>query len=59
MKAKTSEQAQLLALMEKYSLSCPEVADLVGVHANTVRKWRCGMRRVPLYALRLISLSAA
>ena len=51
--------AELNALMRKHKLNSPQVAEMVGVKPNTVRKWCCGLRPVPFYAIRLIKLLAA
>jgi DNA-binding transcriptional regulator YiaG len=52
------ETSELLTLMRKYKLNAPKVAEMVGVKPNTVRKWCCGLRPVPFYALKLIKLLA-
>jgi DNA-binding transcriptional regulator YiaG len=52
------ETNELLTLMRRYKLNAPKVAEMVGVKPNTVRKWCCGLRPVPFYALKLIKLLA-
>jgi DNA-binding transcriptional regulator YiaG len=43
--------------MKKYKLTSPMVAKIVGVKAQSVRNWMCGLRPVPEYALKLIRLT--
>ena len=53
----TLMRRELLELMERYDLNSREVAEIVSVVPTTVRKWRCGVRVVPKYALDLLKLS--
>jgi DNA-binding transcriptional regulator YiaG len=55
--ARDRDRAHLHKLMKKYKLTSPMVAKLIGVQTQTVRMWRCGLRPVPAYALKIINLT--
>ena len=52
-----SNRVRLRTIMRRRKLDSPQVAKLLGVAANTVRKWRCGLRATPDYAI--VKLSEA
>jgi hypothetical protein len=43
--------------MRKHQVNSRGVARLVGVAAQTVRAWRCGLRPTPIYAIRILKLT--
>jgi len=47
-------KSPLHSIMRRHSLSCATVGKLTGYAAQTVRAWRCGARKMPEAAMRLL-----
>jgi hypothetical protein len=47
---------KLKRLMKTHHKNCPQIAELVGRKAQTVRTWRSGRYPVPAYVIRLLEL---
>jgi transcriptional regulator with XRE-family HTH domain len=50
----TESKQRLRDLMQREGLTSRDVAELVGVHPVTVRKWMCGESRVPQAVLMVL-----
>lgn len=54
MQSNCDAHERLIELMDKYSLDSPTVASMTFRKPQTVRSWRCGARKTPAYAVKMI-----
>ena len=47
-------KSPLHSIMRRHNLDCRTVGKLTGYAAQTVRAWRCGARKMPEAAMRLL-----
>ena len=52
--ANRKNKSPLHTIMERHKLGCAQVGTLTGYAAQTVRAWRCGARKMPESAMRLL-----
>jgi transcriptional regulator with XRE-family HTH domain len=53
-----TNQQRLRDIMQREGITSRDVAELVGVHPVTVRKWMCGESRVPQAVLMVLTHSS-
>jgi len=47
---------KLKRLQRRHNLNAREIAEILGYKYNTVRKWRCGLIRIPDRAIKTLQL---